>query len=185
MKGNTQVEPEAGPEVVTQLEELELVVVDTVVVVEVVAVVVEVVTVVVVVPDELLAVVVVVVVVVVVDPALGQVEGQKPYLSVTKLPPASTSVEHQAEDWSTVAHSVYTTPLYLGNVHPLLIIIFLIFHNTRMVTSQSLHTQLIAHLKGKTQALPDSGPEAVVQEGTVMASSVQPEVADTEQSPQL
>lgn len=146
------MEPEAGPEVVTQLEELELVVVDTVVVVEVVAVVVEVVTVVVVVPDELLAVVVVVVVVVVVDPALGQVEGQKPYLSVTKLPPASTSVEHQAEDWSTVAHSVYTTPLYL---------------------------------KGKTQALPDSGPEAVVQEGTVMASSVQPEVADTEQSPQL
>ena len=41
------------------------------------------------------------------------------------------------------------------------------------------------HLKGNTQALPDSGPELVVQEGTVMASSVQPEVAETEQSPQL
>ena len=75
----------------------------------VVTVVVEVVTVVVVEADELL----VVVVVVVVDEALGQVEGQKPYLLATKLPPASTSVEHQAEDWSTVAHSLYTTPLYL------------------------------------------------------------------------
>lgn len=149
MKGNTQVEPEAGPPVVTQEdEELEVVVVT--VVVEVETVVVEVVTVVVVVPDELL--VVVVVVVVDDDPALGQVEGQKPYLSVTKLPPASTSVEHQAEDWSTVAHSVYTTPLYL---------------------------------KGNTQALPDSGPELAVQEGTVMASSVQPEEVETEQSPQL
>ena len=42
-----------------------------------------------------------------------------------------------------------------------------------------------SHLKGNTQALPDSGPELVVQEGTVMASSVQPEVAETEQSPQL
>ena len=41
------------------------------------------------------------------------------------------------------------------------------------------------HLKGNTQALPDSGPELVAQEGTVMASSVQPEVAETEQSPQL
>jgi len=146
------VEPEAGPPVVTQEdEELEVVVV-TVVVVEVETVVVEVVTVVVVVPDELLVVVVVVVVVVDDDPALGQVEGQKPYLPVTKLPPASTSVEHQAEDWSTVAHSVYTTPLYL---------------------------------KGNTQALPDSGPELVVHEGTVMASSVQPEEVETEQSPQL
>jgi len=154
VKGNTQVEPEAGPPVVTQEdEELEVVVVVvTVVVVEVETVVVEVVTVVVVVPDELLVVVVVVVVVVDDDPALGQVEGQKPYLSVTKLPPASTSVEHQAEDWSTVAHSVYTTPLYL---------------------------------KGNTQALPDSGPELVVHEGTVMASSVQPEEVETEQSPQL
>ena len=105
----------AGPPVVTQLPDEELEVVVEAVVVEVVTVVVvEVVTVVVVVPDELL-VVVVVVVVVVVDEALGQVEGQKPYLSVTKLPPASTSVEHQAEDWSTVAHSLYTTPLYLKN----------------------------------------------------------------------
>ena len=115
MKGNTQVEPEAGPPEVTQLPDEELEVVVEVVVVEVVTVVVEVVTVVVVVPDELL---VVVVVVVVVDevPALGQLEGQKPYLSVTKLPPASTSVEHQAEDWSTVAHSLYTTPLYLRKI---------------------------------------------------------------------
>jgi len=150
VKGNTQVEPVAGPPVVTQLPDEELEVVVEAVVVEVVTVVVvEVVTVVVVVPDELLAVVVVVVVV---DPALGQVEGQKPYLSVTKLPPASTSVEHQAEDWSTVAHSLYTTPLYL---------------------------------KGNTQALPDSGPEEVVHEGTEMVSSVQPEVLETEQSPQL
>ena len=53
-------------------------------------------------------------VVVVVELAEGQVEGQKPYLSVTKLPPASTSVEHQAALWSTVAHSLYTTPLYLN-----------------------------------------------------------------------
>ena len=115
MKGNTQVEPEAGPPEVTQLPDEELEVVVEVVVVEVVTVVVEVVTVVVVVPDELL---VVVVVVVVVDevPALGQLEGQNPYLSVTKLPPASTSVEHQAEDWSTVAHSLYTTPLYLRKI---------------------------------------------------------------------
>jgi len=151
VKGNTQVEPVAGPPVVTQLPDEELEVVVEAVVVEVVTVVVvEVVTVVVVVPDELL--VVVVVVVVVVDEALGQVEGQKPYLSVTKLPPASTSVEHQAEDWSTVAHSLYTTPLYL---------------------------------KGNTQALPDSGPEEVVHEGTEMVSSVQPEVVETEQSPQL
>jgi len=152
VKGNTQVEPVAGPPVVTQLPDEELEVVVEAVVVEVVTVVVvEVVTVVVVVPDELL-VVVVVVVVVVVELALGQVEGQKPYLSVTKLPPASTSVEHQAEDWSTVAHSLYTTPLYL---------------------------------KGNTQALPDSGPEEVVHEGTEMVSSVQPEVVETEQSPQL
>lgn len=152
MKGNTQVEPVAGPPVVTQLPDEELEVVVEAVVVEVVTVVVvEVVTVVVVVPDELLAVVVVVVVVVV-ELALGQVEGQNPYLSVTKLPPVSTSVEHQAEDWSTVAHSLYTTPLYL---------------------------------KGNTQALPDSGPEEVVHEGTEMASSVQPEVVETEQSPQL
>ena len=116
MKGNTQVEPEAGPPEVTQLPDEELeVVVEVVVAVEVVTVVVDVVTVVVVVPDELL-VVVVVVVVVDEDPALGQVEGQKPYLSVTKLPPASTSVEHQAEDWSTVAHSLYTTPLYLRKI---------------------------------------------------------------------
>jgi len=151
VKGNTQVEPEAGPPEVTQLPDEELEVVVEVVVVEVVTVVVEVVTVVVVVPDELL---VVVVVVVVVDevPALGQLEGQKPYLSVTKLPPASTSVEHQAEDWSTVAHSLYTTPLYL---------------------------------KGNTQALADSGPEEVVHEGTEMVSSVQPEVEETVQSPQL
>ena len=111
MKGNTQVEPAAGPPVVTQLPDEELEVVVEVVVVVVVTVVVEVVTVVVVELDELL--VVVVVVVVVVDEALGQVEGQKPYLLATKLPPASTSVEHQAEDWSTVAHSLYTTPLYL------------------------------------------------------------------------
>ena len=96
---------------VTQLPDEELEVVVEVVVVVVVTVVVEVVTVVVVELDELL--VVVVVVVVVVDEALGQVEGQKPYLLATKLPPASTSVEHQAEDWSTVAHSLYTTPLYL------------------------------------------------------------------------
>jgi len=150
VKGNTQVEPVAGPPVVTQLPDEELEVVVEAVVVEVVTVVVvEVVTVVVVVPDELLVVVVVVVVVV---EELGQVEGQKPYLSVTKLPPASTSVEHQAEDWSTVAHSLYTTPLYL---------------------------------KGNTHALPDSGPEEVVHEGTVMVSSVQPEVVETEQSPQL
>ena len=119
MKGNTQVDPAAGPPVVTQLpdEELEVVVVEVVVVV-VVTVVVEVVTVVVVEADELL--VVVVVVVVVVDEALGQVEGQKPYLLATKLPPASTSVEHQAEDWSTVAHSLYTTPLYLTTNIPLM-----------------------------------------------------------------
>lgn len=152
MKGNTQAWPEAGPLEVVQLPEEAVVVVVEVVVVEVVeAVVVEVLTVVVeeVVVEE---VVVVEVVVVVVELAEGQVEGQKPYLSVTKLPPASTSVEHQAALWSTVAHSLYTTPLYLN---------------------------------GKTQALPVSGPEAVVQEGTVMASSVQPEVVETEQSPQL
>jgi hypothetical protein len=152
VKGNTQAWPEAGPLEVVQLPEEAVVVVVEVVVVEVVeAVVVEVLTVVVeeVVVEE---VVVVEVVVVVVELAEGQVEGQKPYLSVTKLPPASTSVEHQAALWSTVAHSLYTTPLYLN---------------------------------GKTQALPVSGPEAVVQEGTVMASSVQPEVVETEQSPQL
>jgi hypothetical protein len=152
VKGNTQAWPEAGPLEVVQLPEEAVVVVVEVVVVEVVeAVVVEVLTVVVeeVVVEE---VVVVEVVVVVVELAEGQVEGQKPYLSVTKLPPASTSVEHQAALWSTVAHSLYTTPLYLN---------------------------------GKTQALSVSGPEAVVQEGTVMASSVQPEVVETEQSPQL
>jgi hypothetical protein len=33
--------------------------------------------------------------------------------------------------------------------------------------------------------LPDSGPEEVVHEGTEMVSSVQPEVVETEQSPQL
>jgi len=59
-------------------------------------------------------------------------------------------VEHQAEAWSTVAHEVYTIPLYLN---------------------------------GKTQALPDSGPEEVVQEGTVMDSSWQPEVWSDTQSP--
>ena len=31
----------------------------------------------------------------------------------------------------------------------------------------------------------DSGPEEVVHEGTEMVSSVQPEVEETEQSPQL
>ena len=51
-----------------------------------------------------------------------------------------------------------------------------------MTIVPSLHC---SHLKGNTQAFPDSGPELVVQEGTVMASSVQPEVAETEQSPQL
>jgi len=151
VKGNTQAWPEAGPLEVVQLPEEAVVVVVEVVVVEVVeAVVVEVLTVVV--EDVVVEEVVVVEVVVVVELAEGQVEGQKPYLSVTKLPPASTSVEHQAALWSTVAHSLYTTPLYLN---------------------------------GKTQALPVSGPEAVVQEGTVMASSVQPEVVETEQSPQL
>lgn len=151
MKGNTQAWPEAGPLEVVQLPEEAVVVVEVVVVEVVEAVVVEVLTVVV---EEVVVedVVVVEVVVVVVELAEGQVEGQKPYLSVTKLPPASTSVEHQAALWSTVAHSLYTTPLYLN---------------------------------GKTQALPVSGPEAVVQEGTVMASSVQPEVVETEQSPQL
>jgi len=117
-----------------------VVVVDVVVVVLVVMVVV--VLVVVVVPDAVVveAVVVVVVVVVVVDDdeALGQELGQKPYLSVTKFPPTSTSVEHQAEAWSTVAQEVYTIPLYLN---------------------------------GKTQALPVSGPDSVVQDGTVMDSS--------------
>ena len=108
MKGNTQAWPEAGPLEVVQLPEEAVVVVVEVVVVEVVeAVVVEVLTVVV---EE----VVVEEVVVVVELAEGQVEGQKPYLSVTKLPPASTSVEHQAALWSTVAHSLYTTPLYLN-----------------------------------------------------------------------
>jgi len=151
VKGNTQAWPEAGPLEVVQLPEEAVVVVEVVVVEVVEAVVVEVLTVVV---EEVVVedVVVVEVVVVVVELAEGQVEGQKPYLSVTKLPPASTSVEHQAALWSTVAHSLYTTPLYLN---------------------------------GKTQALPVSGPEAVVQEGTVMASSVQPEVVETEQSPQL
>ena len=33
--------------------------------------------------------------------------------------------------------------------------------------------------------MPDSGPEEVVHEGTEMVSSVQPEVVETEQSPQL
>jgi len=149
VKGNTQAWPEAGPLEVVQLPE-EAVVVEVVVVEVVEAVVVEVLTVVV--EEVVVEEVVVVEVVVVVELAEGQVEGQKPYLSVTKLPPASTSVEHQAALWSTVAHSLYTTPLYLN---------------------------------GKTQALPVSGPEAVVQEGTVMASSVQPEVVETEQSPQL
>jgi len=115
-----------------------VVVVDVVVVVLVVMVVV--VLVVVVVPDAVVVEAVVVVVVVVVDDdeALGQELGQKPYLSVTKFPPTSTSVEHQAEAWSTVAQEVYTIPLYLN---------------------------------GKTQALPVSGPDSVVQEGTVMDSS--------------
>jgi len=116
-----------------------VVVVDVVVVVLVVMVVV--VLVVVVVPDAVVVEAVVVVVVVVVvddDEALGQELGQKPYLSVTKFPPTSTSVEHQAEAWSTVAQEVYTIPLYLN---------------------------------GKTQALPVSGPDSVVQEGTVMDSS--------------
>jgi len=113
-----------------------VVVVDVVVVVLVVMVVV--VLVVVVVPDAVVVEAVVVVVVVDDDEALGQELGQKPYLSVTKFPPTSTSVEHQAEAWSTVAQEVYTIPLYLN---------------------------------GKTQALPVSGPDSVVQEGTVMDSS--------------
>ena len=113
MKGNTQAWPEAGPLEVVQLPEEAVVVVVEVVVVEVVeAVVVEVLTVVV--EEVVVEEVVVVEVVVVVELAEGQVEGQKPYLSVTKLPPASTSVEHQAALWSTVAHSLYTTPLYLN-----------------------------------------------------------------------
>ena len=52
-----------------------------------------------------LVVVVVVVVVVELDEAEGQVLGQNPYFPSTKLPPASTSVLHQALLWSTVAHS--------------------------------------------------------------------------------
>ena len=113
MKGNTQAWPEAGPLEGVQLPEEAVVVVEVVVVEVVEAVVVEVLTVVV---EEVVVedVVVVEVVVVVVELAEGQVEGQKPYLSVTKLPPASTSVEHQAALWSTVAHSLYTTPLYLN-----------------------------------------------------------------------
>ena len=50
-------------------------------------------------------VVVDVVVVVELDEAEGQVLGQNPYFPSTKLPPASTSVLHQALLWSTVAHS--------------------------------------------------------------------------------
>jgi len=53
-----------------------------------------------------LVVVVVVVVVVELDEAEGQVLGQNPYFPSTKLPPASTSVLHQALLWSTVAHSL-------------------------------------------------------------------------------
>jgi len=51
-------------------------------------------------------VVVDVVVVVELDEAEGQVLGQNPYFPSTKLPPASTSVLHQALLWSTVAHSL-------------------------------------------------------------------------------
>jgi len=54
----------------------------------------------------LVVVVVVVVVVVELDEAEGQVLGQNPYFPSTKLPPASTSVLHQALLWSTVAHSL-------------------------------------------------------------------------------
>ena len=79
-----------------------------VVVLVVVVVVVDVDTVVVVVVGPAVVVVVVVVVVVEEDEAEGQVLGQKPYLvlPLTKLPPASTSVAHQGELWSTVAHWV-------------------------------------------------------------------------------
>ena len=107
VKGKTHAWPAAGPLEVTQLPLLAAVVVLVVVVV-----VVDVDTVVVVVEGP--AVVVVVVVVVVVaevvaeDEAEGQVLGQKPYLvlPLTKLPPASSSVAHQGELWSTVAHWV-------------------------------------------------------------------------------
>ena len=150
VKGKTQTWPAAGPLEVTQLPLLAAVVVLLVVVV-----VVEVDTVVVVVAGPAVVVLVVVVVVVVAElEAEGQVLGQKPYLvlPLTKLPPASTSVAHQGELWSTVAHWVYTTPLYL---------------------------------KGNTQALAVSGPEEVVQEGTLMDSWEHPDTEDSTQSPHL
>lgn len=146
VNGKTQAWPAAGPLEVTQL------VLAAVVVLVVVVVVVDVDTVVVVVVGPAVVVVVVVVVVVAELEAEGQELGQNPYLVLllAKLPPASTSVAHQAELLSTVAHWVYTIPLYL---------------------------------KGNTQALPVSGPEEVVQEGTLIVSWEHPEVVAREQSP--
>jgi len=49
-------------------------------------------------------------------PATGQEEGQVPSEPEMCSPPAVTLVLHHGPDWSTVVHSVYTTPLYLkGN----------------------------------------------------------------------
>jgi len=45
-------------------------------------------------------------------PTTGQVEGQNPSDPAICSPPAVTLVLHQGPDWSTVAHSVYTTPWY-------------------------------------------------------------------------
>ena len=114
MNGKTHGWPAAGPLDVVHVVLLLAVVVLVVVVVVVLVVVVEVVvvdvvvvlTVVVVEEVEEVVVVVVVDVVVVVVEALteGQELGQKPYLLLIKLPPASTSVAHQAADRSTLVH---------------------------------------------------------------------------------
>jgi len=143
VKGNTQVWPLAGPLDTTQLEEVDAVVVvvavvvmvEVVVVVEVVEVVVVVVEVVVQVsvvqtasPRELQTQVLQSTVKEVpgvqgveveppeVPPVTGQVEGQKPSEPGMCSPAAVMLVLHQGPLWSTVAHSVYTTPAYLkGN----------------------------------------------------------------------
>jgi len=112
VNGKTHGWPAAGPldvvHVVLLLAVVVLVVV-VVVVVDVVVVVVDVVVVLTVVVveevEEVVVVVVVDVVVVVVEALLeGQELGQKPYLLLIKLPPASTSVAHQAADRSTLVH---------------------------------------------------------------------------------
>jgi len=111
VNGKTHGWPAAGPLDVVHVVLLLAVVVLVVVVVVVLVVVVEVVVVdvvvvlTVVVVEEVVVVVVVDVVVVVVEALLeGQELGQKPYLLLIKLPPASTSVAHQAADRSTLVH---------------------------------------------------------------------------------